>query len=382
MLERWSDLQGTAPAVQDKQLRLANLDLLRLVAALMIVAFHFGYRGPAAPGWTPVAFPEIAPVAQELWAGVSFFFMISGFVIAWSAQKQDAFGFALSRAARLYPAFLVCMTLTAVGLAALAPVGVEEFRMTMARFLANLPLFSKALGQPFVDGAYWSIVIEVIFYGWVTLFLALGIFHKRQIAILGVWLALAFLNEIVLRQQGLQYLLVTRHAGYFVLGILAYRAFAAARWPDAAEVALGLAAFALCLMDDQHYVTWMQATLGYAPSWSPVFAAAKLAVMLVVLNVAIRLPALLRPGWCVILGGITYPLYLLHQNLGYVLMYWFEPALGRWGALAAVIALTIAMAWAVFHFVEPVGRKLMLGWGNALRARAGVGRPSARAMSK
>ncbi|MGL4241528.1 MAG: acyltransferase family protein, partial [Beijerinckiaceae bacterium] len=171
--------------MQLKAHRLANLDLLRLVAALMIVLFHFGYRGPAAPGWAPSAYPELGWIAQEMWAGVSFFFIISGFVIAWSAEKRDAYGFLVSRAARLYPAFLACMTVTAVGMALLAPAGVEEFRMTAARWLANLPLVSKALGQPFVDGAYWSIVIEVIFYGWVAVLMALGVFGRRQLTILG-----------------------------------------------------------------------------------------------------------------------------------------------------------------------------------------------------
>jgi peptidoglycan/LPS O-acetylase OafA/YrhL len=202
-----------AATVQTQPIRLPNLDLLRIAAAVMVVAFHFAFRGPATPGWTPSAYPEVAPYAQEMWAGVSLFFMISGFVIAWSAEKRDAFRFALSRAARLYPAFIVCMTLTAVAMAALAPGGVDEFRMTFARWLGNAPLFSKAFGQPFVDGAYWSIVVEAIFYGWVALFLALGLLHRRQLTILSAWLALAFLNEVILRQQGLQVLFVTRHAG-------------------------------------------------------------------------------------------------------------------------------------------------------------------------
>jgi peptidoglycan/LPS O-acetylase OafA/YrhL len=358
------------PTLQDKPIRLPNLDLLRLLAAAMVVAFHFGYRGPATAGWTPSAYPEIAAIAQEMWAGVSLFFLISGFVIAWSAEKRDAYGFALARAARLYPAFIVCMTLTALGMALLAPSGVDEFRMSAARWLANLPLVSKALGQPFVDGAYWSIVVEAIFYGWMTLFLALGLFHKRQVAILALWLGVALLNELVLRQAGLQHVFVTRHAGYFVLGILAYRAFAGSRLPEAREMAIGLAAFALCMLDDRAYVGWMQATLGYAAAWSPVFAAAKLAVMLTALNIAIRIPSLLPAGWCLALGGLTYPLYLLHQNLGYVLMHRLDPALGRWTALAVATAAVFAMAWLVYRHVEPTGRALMLRAGHALRTRS------------
>jgi peptidoglycan/LPS O-acetylase OafA/YrhL len=357
--------------------RLPNLDLLRLAAAAMIVVYHFGYRGPAASGWTPSAFPEIAWLAQEMWAGVSFFFIISGFVIAWSAQKRGAMDFLVARAARLYPAFLVCMSVTAIGLALLAPAGVEEFRMTFARWLANLPLVSKAFGQPFVDGAYWSIVIEVIFYGWVAVFIALGLFERRQLTILAGWLAVALLNELVVRQQGLQYLLVTRHAGYFVLGILMFRAFAASRLPNAAEIAIGVAAIALCIIDDRAYVGWMQATLGYEPAWSPLFALSKLALMLAALVAAIRLPAMLSPALCATLGGLTYPLYLVHQNLGYALMHAMDPALGRILALGVATIVVTVIAWAVHRFVEPAGRDAVLRAGSLLRLTSRSRPPSA-----
>jgi peptidoglycan/LPS O-acetylase OafA/YrhL len=353
--------------------RLPNLDLLRLVAALLVMAFHFGYRGPAAPGWTPSVFPELASYAQEMWAGVSLFFIISGFVIAWSAGGRDARSFLIARAARLYPAFLVCMTLTAVGIALLAPAGVDEFRMSLARWLANLPLVSKVFGQPFVDGAYWSIVVEVVFYAWVAVFLALGLFRRRQLMILSAWLAIALINELVLQQQGLQYALATRHAGYFTLGILAYRLFEGARPPDWREMLLGFAAIALCLLDDRAYVGWMQAALGYAHGWSPAFAAAKLLAMLAMLALAIRMPPALGPGAAAALGGLTYPLYLLHQNLGYALMHRLQPMFDRWSALLFATAAVIAMAWLVHRTIEPAGKRLIIriaGWQAHPRTKA------------
>ncbi len=353
-------------------LRLPNLDLLRLVAAAMIVIFHFGYRGPAAPGWTPAAYPELAGFAQEMWAGVSFFFIISGFVIAWSAAKGDAWTFAVSRAARLYPGFLAAMTLTALAMLLLAPGGVAEFQVTPARYIANLTMFSEAFGQSFMDGAYWSIVVEIIFYGWVALFLALGLFHRRQLLLLACWLALALLNELVLKQAAIQMLFITRQAGWFALGILGYRAFAAGRAPDLREAALGVMAVAACLLDDRTYVGWMQATLGYAPAWSPLFAAAKIAVMLAVLTLAVRLPAVLPPAICLMLGGLTYPLYLVHQNLGYALMHGLDPVAGRWAALAGATVAATALSWLIHRHVEPAGRRLVLRLGDAVRGRVGA----------
>jgi peptidoglycan/LPS O-acetylase OafA/YrhL len=350
-------------------IRLPNLDLLRIVAAVMIVVYHFGYRGPAQPGWTPAAFPEIAGFAQEMWAGVAFFFIISGFVIAWSAEKGDAWSFAVSRAARLYPGFLAAMTLTALGMMLLAPASVAEFQATAARYVANLTMFSKAFGQPFMDGAYWSIVVEIIFYGWVAAFLALELFHRRQLTLLGCWLTLALLNELVLRQGAIQMLFITKQAGWFALGILAYRAFSGHRAPDLREAALGVLAVAACLIDDRAYVGWMQATLGYAPAWSPSFAAAKIAIMLAVLALAVRLPALLPPTVCLALGGLTYPLYLVHQNLGYAMMHGLDPMGGRWAALAGAVVAVTALAWLIHRHVEPAGRRWVVRLGEMLRGR-------------
>lgn len=355
-----------------KAIRLPNLDLLRILAAAMIVIYHFGYRGPAQPGWMPSAYPEIAGFAQEMWAGVAFFFIISGFVIAWSAEKGDAWTFAVSRAARLYPAFLAAMTLTAFGMWLIAPAGVAEFQVSAARYIANLTMVSKAAGQPFMDGAYWSIVVEVIFYGWVAVFLALGLFHRRQLTLLFLWLTLALLNELVLKSGAVQMLFITKQAGWFALGILAYRAFAGSRAPDMREAALGVLAVAACLIDDRAYVGWMQATLGYGEVWSPAFATLKIAAMLALLALAVRLPALIPPQACLALGGLTYPLYLVHQNLGYVLMHRLDPALGRWAALAGAVLIVTALAWLIHRHVEPVGKRLIVRLCDGLRGRFGA----------
>ena len=50
-------------SVRSTPLRLAGLDLLRLLAALAVVVFHFGYAGPTR-GTMATAFPEIASYRQ------------------------------------------------------------------------------------------------------------------------------------------------------------------------------------------------------------------------------------------------------------------------------------------------------------------------------
>ena len=92
--------------------RVQALDLLRLVAVLGVILFHYGFRGPTAFNVTHVAVPELTWIARYGFLGVPIFFVISGFVIAYSAEGRTATTFAIARFSRIYPCFLFCMTLT------------------------------------------------------------------------------------------------------------------------------------------------------------------------------------------------------------------------------------------------------------------------------
>ena len=98
-------------------LRVEALDLLRLVAVLSVVLYHFGFWGPASHGVPQVALPWLTPIAKYGFLGVPAFFVISGFVIAYSAEGRTATGFAIARFSRIYPTFVFCMTLTFLAIA-------------------------------------------------------------------------------------------------------------------------------------------------------------------------------------------------------------------------------------------------------------------------
>ena len=111
--------------------RMGSLDLLRLVSALAVVAFHYLFRGSA--GQVPYLdhpYPAAQAMALYGYLGLNLFFMISGFVIAWSAEGRTFRAFAIARFARLYPGFVICMTITfAVLLVAgdpRLPVGLQD----------------------------------------------------------------------------------------------------------------------------------------------------------------------------------------------------------------------------------------------------------------
>ena len=56
-----------------------------------------------------IALPYLASYAQYGFLGVPVFFIISGFVIAYSAEGRTPVGFAIARFSRIYPTFLFCV---------------------------------------------------------------------------------------------------------------------------------------------------------------------------------------------------------------------------------------------------------------------------------
>jgi len=200
--------------------RLYGLDILRLLMALSVLFYHFGFRGPAHGDMPALDLPLwLSEASRYGYLGVSVFFMISGFVIAYSAEGRTATEFAIARFSRIYPTFLICMTVTFF---VESWAGTPQISASFGDYLANLVLVSRVFGHPFMDGAYWSIVLEVIFYGWVFLLMITGLFQRHKLPILCVWLAASYLNATVLHLGVLEVLLITKYSGFFIAGIAIY----------------------------------------------------------------------------------------------------------------------------------------------------------------
>lgn len=333
------------------QERLAPLDLLRVAAALAVVAFHYLFRGAAGDPMLDVAYPALAPIAIYGYLGVNLFFLISGFVIAWSAEGRDGIGFAIARFARIYPGFVASMTVT---FAVLLFANDPRWPVDVEQFLANLFVLSPALGQPFVDGVYWSIVLELVFYGWVALALLLGVFDRWKLQLVAGWLAVCAFNEFYVGSGAARLLFITEFGPWFAGGVLVHHVFSRGWSPTAAF--LLAAAFALSCAMLPITAGWMQATYGTSLGQDALISANVVIHLLLPAAIAARRHVPASP-LVVMLGGLTYPLYLLHQNIGYVAINALSPAVGA--SLAALIALAIVClaSWLVWRHVEMPGRR-------------------------
>ncbi|WP_165351129.1 acyltransferase family protein [Ciceribacter ferrooxidans] len=324
---------------------LFGLDGLRFLAAMAVVGFHFLFRGEAAGDLPQVPLPEMLERAAAYgYLGVSIFFIISGFVILYSVEGRTPLEFFVSRFVRIYPTFMVMMTVTALVVVIAAN---PRFEVSLEQYGANLMVFSLLLGEPFVDGAYWSIVLELVFYGWIFLLLVIRRLDDIETIAFG-WLALSFANEAFFQVRLLQDALITEYSGFFVAGIALQRLGKGVTPTRLALLALSLS---YGVFTSLSAAPWFEAEYGSALS-RPVIATAVLGgAALFVLIARMDLP---RRFWgpLKLAGGATYPLYLVHQHVGYVAIPPLAALVHPAVAILLVVAGILAFAFAYHVLAE------------------------------
>jgi len=333
---------------------LPALDLLRLFAALGVVLFHYAYRGARAEDLTVLSLPALEPVAKYGWFGVQLFFVISGFVIARSAIGRTAVEFGIARAGRLWPAFIVCTTLTFL---ATWLFGAPRFETSVPHWLANLTMIAPVFRQPFMDGAYWSIVVELTFYGWLALFIALGQFPKRTDDIVLGWLSIALANEALIHSSILRHLFITEYAGFFCAGILIAE-MASGRRGWQAPFLIAVSAVIAC---SEALVGGRETAAHYSTEIKPVLMIALTLLSIAIVFLASRIRSLPLPGGLPLaIGGLTYPLYLLHQHVGYIVFNRLHEAVPAGVLVVAVTLAVMAVSLAIWRYAEPAGRRVVV----------------------
>lgn len=344
------------PATTERK-EILGLDILRFLCALAVVLSHY-----------------IPRVAEEYhafhWggAGVNIFFVISGFIIALSADGRSPFAFIQSRFTRLVPAAWICATLS-LGTLLLWDVGQEGL---IRRYLASLfflplvPWPTPTLDHAWIDGVYWTLFVEIAFYSVILVLLFFNAFRliKPLATILGsVSLAYwtVFFAAYLLQGDTSSYaaiistgfkryfdLTLIHHGAWFGVGIniwLMTKGGIKNRWLSLAICFAGGA-----LQASHHSIFVVEAS----PIPEVLFSA--VGVALVYLSItrqpktggSARLYAACR--W---IGLTTYPLYLLHNQIGRVIVDHLTLAgLEKMPATLITIPLAVLLAFAVAYWFE------------------------------
>jgi peptidoglycan/LPS O-acetylase OafA/YrhL len=307
------------------------VDCVRAILVLSVMLFHYtiawadekpdiyGFDGHFSRNLTFLAL------------AVQVFFLISGFFITVTIfRSKDAFEFLYRRIVRIFPALIVSAALTMVIVNALGP---PVLSVMFSDYLGSINLIFR-FGTKWVDGAYWSLVVEVKYYLWVAAFFA----------ILGArfWIglvALAFVGAVLSLPypQTAESMFLAPYLSYFLAGMgAAYQTVGRRKRP--AAVLYIAAAIAFLVQLDQ-MTPWQNGAL---------LIACGLVLFLLISDIHIKLPILPY------LGVISYEIYLIHQKVGIttigILKHTFDaPDLV---AIASAAMVSVALAAFVHHIAQ------------------------------
>lgn len=295
--------------------RLVDLDGLRGLAALAVVIFHFFFRYNDIYGHEDL-YTTWALFGQS---GVPLFFILSGFVISWTTERESSpLDFLVSRFSRLYPVYWFLMWFT---FALVAWFGLSGRETSFLAAIANMAMFHQYLGIGHVDGVYWSLTYELTFYFWVFALFVIGKSHFTE------YLLAAFLSITLLAHFGafdlpgiVKQMLLNKYAAYFLGGVCFYRL---------ANHQHSTASYGLLLLA-------VAATLALNSPKEAIVNSFLFGVFY--LCISQRLP-ILKANILVFFGSISYALYLVHQNLGYIVINQFY-AFG-WHPLGGIFTATV-----------------------------------------
>lgn len=342
--------QATAPY---RPQRFHLLDGLRLMAALAVVAYHYlALPETVAGAQLESVGAEVVRYSKYGAFGVDLFFVISGFVVLLSGLGRTGGQFVASRISRLFPAYWFAVLVTAAVMALMAP----QATPTIQQVLANLTMVHSAFGVPDVDPVYWTLWVELHFYALVWILL---LFRPSPTTILVFavgWPIVGSLARIT-DSDFIATSLIAPHAPMFAAGMVI---FCIHRFGHSVIAWLALAfvsAFAaVTSVPDLAGSIARNTGTSISPTVETALALGCIALVAVVTLTPFNR---INGRWLVVAGAITYPLYLLHENVGIIVIDALEGTMGRWPATLLTTTLMCVVAYCISRFLEaPVGRLL------------------------
>lgn len=324
--------------------RLFQIDLFRIIAALMVLFYHFGFRSAYADGWTALREPGLALISKFGYLGVHLFFMISGFVILMSAQGNSFMEFCKSRFIRLFPVYWAACVLSTLAALAFAQT---DFMPSVKVFLANLTMIHSIAGISSIDSVYWTLAVEMRFYALVGLLLLLKQmpYFERY---LWAWLGLCLLC-IILPIKALQFIIIDQYAPFFIAGASFYSIYS----KQLSLSRMGILTLSLGLALYQNWNHHPDKLDQIFPFYENQITSFMFVAMWVVFGLlSLRKLEFLNQPLFYYAGILTYPLYLIHQNLGIMTIRTSYEFLGSYGSLALALILSLLGALFLHYGVE------------------------------
>lgn len=346
--------------------RIYSIDLLRFIAAMMVVMFHYTFVGQKQ-GRNFLDVTYLADIFKYGYFGVHLFFMISGFVILLSIQKNSLLLFFKSRIVRLYPAYWIGIIITSF---VVFFWGGDLFHISFSQGLINLTMLQEFLGEKHVDGVYWSLTIELLFYVMMTLL----ILFKKQLQKINdnhfiyFWLAASITplfinydNHIILKL--VRFVFIFKYSSFFIAGMLFFKIFKS----NALKYKLLLIpTFILSINSVNQSIKVM--SMNYDTSFSLIKTSILVFSFYLVFYFICSgiLDKINKPLYKKI-GLLTYPLYLIHQVIGYIIFNYLSEKMNNYLLLTIVVFSMLVFSFLINKYLErPVSNFLEINFKNKI----------------
>lgn len=286
---------------------LASIQVMRGIAAVAVAIYHTHlilsqprYGGIDLWGW----------FAGKGWAGVNFFFILSGFIIPYAhyadiGRPGRAGHYLLRRFTRVYPIYWVFLT----GFLAVSAFGFggTEFSWAWSNILGAYLLLQIVPVPTLPLRVAWTLFYEVFFY---IMFLLLILHRRIGTVVIALWAATVIGWGLILGHDTDYWYLHSWNL-YFAMGALAYLGYR--RWEGRPGLAILIAGLALLgglvaagLVDEPLGVvqTHPRTLLLLGPPFALILLGAALVD---------RRRRWVPPAWCALLGEASYAIYLVHS---------------------------------------------------------------------
>lgn len=332
-----------------KSSRYITIDIIRGLSAIFIVLYHYTCRFIETTEMN-VSFNEDNWPFRLSWGygAISTFFILSGFLTSklyFSNSNEKRFKISLkylvNRFFRLYPTFWVCVTLTTMCLIC----SQSDLAINLKDFILNFTMIPKVFNVSYIDGAYWTMQMEFFF----SLILG-GSLLIRQIKtrtyVLYIWISACIIyNALGIVYGGLiwklfRLIFMPSFASCFIAGLALFHML---QDFSTNKKFIGLLILTVVnqiisssgLVNDMFFILTIILLSAYK----------QLDKVLVSSNPLIKI--------LIFLASISYPLYLIHQMVGFTILRWLLN-LGITSEILIIvpIAISIAIAFLIHRFVE------------------------------
>jgi len=316
--------------------RLIELDVFRGIAALSVVLYHYTTRynitfEKETMNWFQFSYGHY---------GVQLFFIISGFVIFMTLERsKNVIDFIKRRFIRLYPTFWISMIVTFI---VTSLTGIIRFERSFIDFFVNFTMIPNLLRFKAIDGVYWSLEVELLFYFFMVILLSFKLL-KYVFSLMFFW----FFVGILIQYFKLPYfnvLFITDYSYLFIAGISFYKI-----WKSEKINFL-----------KYHILIFLCLSYGFAKNVEEGIIVL-LCFSLFYLFIYQKIKFIANFKTFRFFGNISYALYLIHQFIGMTIIFFLSKVIDNYFVLllTPLVVVSTLLAYIITYYIEnPIQQKL------------------------